>query len=404
MANNMEGLGTMLAFLSQGSNPGQADPLPEMQAPPPLPQGGAPNLPQSGGGGMLKGILGNLVSGYVGNKLQTHMDNEAAKEQGATLTPIIAEHIKSLPENSPQRAFLTRTGNLIKSGNADNVKSGVTAFNNYYSSMADNFKTTATQKDLQDAAVQAEVRRKENLGGVPQGFTRTETGELLPATVAGTGQTYQQYQGGYISPAEQERLRLSREQGDRQTTAAERTAVAAENTSANNQRAYVTSTGNQLRDEFNNNTKDYRALGSAYGNVQQAFNIDKPTAATDMAGVFGYMKILDPTSVVREGEYASAQNAANVPERIRNYYNKTVDGPFLSPEQRKEFAAHAQRLYDQATKDTDKLAGQYRTRAAKMGVDPSYVITDYKSTYQKPEPKLSPEDEGAYQEYLKGGK
>jgi hypothetical protein len=383
MADNTAGLATMLSFLQQGSNPGEADKLPEIRPPAGLPEINLPDhRPQ--GGGVLKGILGNLVSGYVGNKLQNYMDDENALKQGKSLSPLIDEHLKNIPKNSPQYAYVNRMNNLVKSGNMDNVKTGITGWNNYNSSEADNFKKTSGQKELQDTAFQAEKNRLLNQGGTPQAFNRNDKGELVPVTIAGTGQTYQQYQGGYISPVEQERLRLGREQGDRQTVAAERTAVAAENTSANNQRNYETSTSNQLRDEFDTKTKDYRALGSAYGNIQQAFNVDKPTAATDMAGVFGYMKILDPTSVVREGEYATAQNAASVPERIRNYYNKTVEGAFLSPEQRKEFSAHSQRIYDQATSDVEKLTGQTRTKAIKMGLNPDNIITDYKSTYKKP--------------------
>ena len=49
-----------------------------------------------------------------------------------------------------------------------------------------------------------------------------------------------------------------------------------------------------------------------------------PSAAGDLAMIFTYMKILDPTSVVREGEQATAQNAAGTPERIKNIYNRVI--------------------------------------------------------------------------------
>jgi hypothetical protein len=231
--DNSGGLATMLNFLQQGSNAGN-DPLPAM---PDYSNVGMPNIPQpqhrgSNLGGIATSIVGNTLSGllndYVGNKLQTHMTNEAAKEQGATLTPIINEHIKSLPENSPQRAFLTRTGNLIKSGNADNVKSGVTAFNNYYSSMADNFKTTATQKDLQDEAVQAEVRRKENLGSVPSGAVRDANGVLTYAPMS-TGGTYGDVLSersmalkNMVTPVQQAQLSLAEQANVRAEEAAKR--------------------------------------------------------------------------------------------------------------------------------------------------------------------------------------
>ena len=48
----------------------------------------------------------------------------------------------------------------------------------------------------------------------------------------------------------------------------------------------------------------------------------RDSAAGDLSMIFTYMKVLDPTSVVREGEQATAQNAAGIPERTRNLYNK----------------------------------------------------------------------------------
>ena len=38
-----------------------------------------------------------------------------------------------------------------------------------------------------------------------------------------------------------------------------------------------------------------------------------PDAAGDMALIFSYMKMLDPNSTVREGEYATAQDAGSIP-------------------------------------------------------------------------------------------
>ena len=49
------------------------------------------------------------------------------------------------------------------------------------------------------------------------------------------------------------------------------------------------------------------------------------------------MKMLDPTSVVREGEFATAQNATGVPERIRNSFNKAMSGERLGQKQRTKF-------------------------------------------------------------------
>jgi hypothetical protein len=402
MANNMEGLGTMLAFLQQGSNPGQADPLPEMQAPPPLPQGGAPNLPQSGGGGMLKGILGNLVSGYVGNKLQTHMDNEAAKEQGATLTPIIAEHIKSLPENSPQRAFLTRTGNLIKSGNADNVKSGVTAFNNYYSSLADNFKQTSGQKELQDTGLQAEKNRLLNQGGVPQAFNRNDKGELVPATVAGTGQTYQQYQGGYVSPYQQKqdsiKNQLQQDQAARadinQANANERQ----DRATAKQERANQLQQWRLDNPNYEANQKQisdaeiaHNNLVSRANNLKEAMkgigNIDRinPLKNKVLANAYQSLSwsVRDPqmqnTGVLNAGEIPMLEKAITDPTSVG------IGGIVPVEELNKQI--------DALIKTSERGLANVRKSKTPRTQPPGA------------EPKLSPEDEAAYQDYLnRGGK
>ena len=69
---------------------------------------------------------------------------------------------------------------------------------------------------------------------------------------------------------------------------------------------------------------------------------------SDLSLIFGYMKMLDPGSVVREGEFATAQNAAGVPERIQNIYNQVVSGQRLSPSQRTSFKGQAGKLYSAA--------------------------------------------------------
>ena len=89
-----------------------------------------------------------------------------------------------------------------------------------------------------------------------------------------------------------------------------------------------------LRKEFNGlgEIKDFRKVDAAYNKVKNATDA-KPSPAGDLAIIFNYMKILDPGSVVREGEFATAQNAASVPDQIRNLYNRVVNGERLNANQ-----------------------------------------------------------------------
>lgn len=100
----------------------------------------------------------------------------------------------------------------------------------------------------------------------------------------------------------------------------------------------------KMRAEYNNQTKNFGEVKAAYGRVLAS----EETAAGDLALIFSYMKMLDPGSVVREGEFATAEQAAGVPDRIINIYNKLLTGERLNPDQRKMFSSQAKSLYDQS--------------------------------------------------------
>jgi len=90
--------------------------------------------------------------------------------------------------------------------------------------------------------------------------------------------------------------------------------------------------------------------------------------------IFSYMKMLDPASTVREGEYASAKNTAGIPQQLMNAYNKAVDGQFLSPKQREDFVTQARKKYEVQMAAQKKLDSQFESLAKKAGADPKDVI------------------------------
>jgi hypothetical protein len=127
-----------------------------------------------------------------------------------------------------------------------------------------------------------------------------------------------------------------------------------------------------LRKEWTSLTKDYREIGNMWAKIRDAGT--NPTAANDLAMIFGYMKILDPGSVVREGEFANAQNAAGIPTKIRNFYNNAREGTRLSPEQRQEFLQSAYGAIKSQLPALDALESQFTQIAVSSGLDPSRVI------------------------------
>jgi hypothetical protein len=68
------------------------------------------------------------------------------------------------------------------------------------------------------------------------------------------------------------------------------------------------------------------------------------TPAADIALIMKYMKALDPTSVVREGEFKTLGNAGSLPTQVQNWYNSYATGNKLTPEVRKEIKSSAESI------------------------------------------------------------
>lgn len=129
-----------------------------------------------------------------------------------------------------------------------------------------------------------------------------------------------------------------------------------------------------LRKEFNN-----LGVVKQFGDVKTSFDkikksAENPSAAGDLGLIFGYMKMLDPTSSVRETEFANAQNAAGVPTQITNVWNRLQSGERLSPSQRQEFLKAAADYYGAHETAFMEQAGRYRGLGEKAGANPDDII------------------------------
>lgn len=131
--------------------------------------------------------------------------------------------------------------------------------------------------------------------------------------------------------------------------------------------------------------KQFSDQTSAYGRV--IASVDDPSPSGDLALIFNFMKVLDPGSVVREGEFATAQNAGGIDQRTRSLFNRVKSGERLTPEQRADFADRATRLYSEAQTQYQSIAEQYAGFAEQAGLPVDQVIPDFsysKDLYKKP--------------------
>lgn len=142
-----------------------------------------------------------------------------------------------------------------------------------------------------------------------------------------------------------------------------------------------------LRKEVNKVTEDFRDQDAAFGRVLASAKDASP--AGDLALIFNYMKVLDPGSVVRESEFATAAATGSYGQRIEAAVNKVMSGEKLSDDQRRDFVTRAQGLYNEARKGYENVKQGYMpiVEAQKLPVEQVFAI----------QPGYSPE---AYKEYL----
>lgn len=146
----------------------------------------------------------------------------------------------------------------------------------------------------------------------------------------------------------------------------------------------------QLRDDLTKASKDFATQTAALGRIEQSAK--SPSAAGDLALIFNYMKMLDPGSTVREGEFANAQNAAGVTDQVRNAYNRAISGERLNPSQRQDFYKSARRTYKGALDTQVKIRKDYEKLASQYGVSPKNVLLGFGAEPSWYEGGFNPED------------
>lgn len=118
--------------------------------------------------------------------------------------------------------------------------------------------------------------------------------------------------------------------------------------------------------------KQYQDVKSGFERVRSSASAD--SGVGDLGVVYGFMKMLDPGSVVREGEFATAENTSGVPEQVIGLYNRLISGERLTPAQRTQFVQQAEQLYGETASNLAATNEQFSTRAQAWQVDPSRFV------------------------------
>jgi hypothetical protein len=129
---------------------------------------------------------------------------------------------------------------------------------------------------------------------------------------------------------------------------------------------------NTLRDEYNLQSKDYGTVKTSYETIKALGN--KPSAAGDIALLTAYMRMVDPGSSVKEGEFANAENAGGVSTKVRARYNNLLSGERLTDEQRKDFISQSGTMLSAWKASNKGTRKRYKDLASRAKLDPLDVI------------------------------
>lgn len=133
----------------------------------------------------------------------------------------------------------------------------------------------------------------------------------------------------------------------------------------------------KLRKEFEGNTsvKNYLEATQQFSWILSS--LWTATWPWDMAAIFQFMKVLDPSSVVRESEFAAAAASVWLWERAFNILDKATKWTLFTQEARKQFVTIAKQLFENRKDAFDERASKFITLAREAWANPKSVVLDF---------------------------
>jgi hypothetical protein len=125
--------------------------------------------------------------------------------------------------------------------------------------------------------------------------------------------------------------------------------------------------------------KEYEARTKAYNESLRLNSVIKESAAAgtgagDLALINTFMKMLDPGSVVRESEFAQAQDTAGLVSKLAASLGRVQSGQVLVPAQREEFARLADKYMTAAGVNEKKVRDSLGFIVKSYGLNPENVF------------------------------
>lgn len=129
---------------------------------------------------------------------------------------------------------------------------------------------------------------------------------------------------------------------------------------------------NTLRDDVRTDLATFEVVKQGYNNITTFYT--NPSGTSDYALAVAFAKILDPSSVAREGEVAAVQNAgARVPALGQALKNAITGEGALTPAVRQQIADLATSIYAERAAEAQKKLDTYGQLADQMGISRQFI-------------------------------
>lgn len=130
----------------------------------------------------------------------------------------------------------------------------------------------------------------------------------------------------------------------------------------------------KLRDSFEGlqQVKDYRKARGVFQSAVDALN--RNTAASDLDLVYAFATLMDPGSVVREGEMGMVKATQSAGDQVKALVNMVSGGARISPEARRALVDTMASRFDAYKAAHDELGARYGDIAKRGGYLPEDVV------------------------------
>lgn len=145
----------------------------------------------------------------------------------------------------------------------------------------------------------------------------------------------------------------------------------------------------KLQDDYRAESKGWAETSTAMKKVMAAIETADKNPGSALSAGTGFMKLLDPNSVVRETELGMALNASGWFDRATNIANTLQHGKTMTAEQKKNLSAAAKTLFEEAKKAQLEVDSAFKNRAKGYNVDAGRIIVDRGQNSNSAIPALS---------------